>query len=509
MLKIYNTLTKQKEEFKPINPPNVNMYVCGPTVYDYFHIGNARTFINSDIIRRYLEYKGYNVKFVMNITDVDDKIIKKSNEEKIEPNQVAEKYIKAFFEDIENLNIKRADVYPKATAHMKDIIEMIKKLEQKGFAYNVEGNVFYDVQKFNEYGKLSGKKIDELEVGSRVEVNEEKKNPLDFALWKKAKEGEPSWESPWGNGRPGWHIECSAMSCKHLGVPPNGGIDIHAGGNDLIFPHHENEVAQSEAANGKKFVNYWIHFGFLNIDNEKMSKSLGNFSTARDILKKYSAETIRMLFAQTNYGGPLNFSNELLSAAEKGLEKLSNLSQKIEDEIKANRNDGNNPEFDFQKYEDDFVKVMDDDFNTPQGMAVIFEFVKDVNKTIAENENINSAFFSNVKSFLERTANEVFGIMNFKKTLMHYRLVVEPAHFKLIASEVKLIVNRHTDVNIGEIKSEEDFDEYLNKILEVRSNAKKEKNFALADEIRNELNEIGIVLEDSKEKTTFKITRKD
>ena len=282
-----------------------------------------------------------------------------------------------------------------------------------------------------------------------------------------------------------------------------------AGGNDLIFPHHENEVAQSEAANGKKFVNYWIHFGFLNIDNEKMSKSLGNFSTARDILKKYSAETIRMLFAQTNYGGPLNFSNELLSAAEKGLEKLSNLSQKIEDEIKANRNDGNNPEFDFQKYEDDFVKVMDDDFNTPQGMAVIFEFVKDVNKTIAENENINSAFFSNVKSFLERTANEVFGIMNFKKTLMHYRLVVEPAHFKLIASEVKLIVNRHTDVNIGEIKSEEDFDEYLNKILEVRSNAKKEKNFALADEIRNELNEIGIVLEDSKEKTTFKITRKD
>ena len=223
MLKIYNTLTKEKEEFLPINPPNVNMYVCGPTVYDYFHIGNARTFINSDFIRRYLEYKGYNVKFVMNITDVDDKIIKKSNEEKIGPNQVAEKYIKAFFEDIENLNIKRADVYPKATAHMKDIIEMIKKLEQKGFAYNVEGNVFYDVQKFNEYGKLSGKKIDELEVGSRVEVNEEKKNPLDFALWKKAKEGEPSWESPWGNGRPGWHIECSAMSCKHLGVPPNGG----------------------------------------------------------------------------------------------------------------------------------------------------------------------------------------------------------------------------------------------------------------------------------------------
>ena len=502
MLKIYNTLTKQKEEFKPINPPNVNMYVCGPTVYDYFHIGNARTFINSDIIRRYLEYKGYNVKFVMNITDVDDKIIKKSNEEKIEPNQVAEKYIKAFFEDIENLNIKRADVYPKATAHMKDIIEMIKKLEQKGFAYNVEGNVFYDVQKFNEYGKLSGKKIDELEVGSRVEVNVEKKNPLDFALWKKAKEGEPSWESPWGNGRPGWHIECSAMSCKHLGVPPNGGIDIHAGGNDLIFPHHENEVAQSEAANGKKFVNYWVHFGFLNIDNEKMSKSLGNFSTARDVLKKYSAETIRMLFAQTHYGGPLNFSDELLSAAEKGLERLSNLSQKIEDEIKANRNDGNNPDFDFQKYEDEFVKVMDDDFNTPQGMAVIFDFAKDVNKTIAENENINSEFFSRTKSFLEKTASGVFGILDYKK------LVPETDQLKLIGSDVRLIVNRHIDANLSEIKTEEDLDEYLNRILEIRSKAKKKKDYTLADEIRKELNEIGIVLEDSKEKTTYKIINK-
>ncbi|RPI70519.1 MAG: cysteine--tRNA ligase, partial [Ignavibacteriales bacterium] len=238
-MKIYNTLTKQKEEFKPINPPNVNMYVCGPTVYDYFHIGNARTFISSDFIRRYLEYKGYKVKYAMNLTDVDDKIINKSNEEKIKPEKVAEKYIDAFFDDIDKLKIKRADIYPKATMHMDDIIEMIKKLEEKGFAYNVHGNVFYDVEKFKEYGKLSGKKIDELESGSRVEVNAEKKNPLDFALWKKAKEGEPFWESPWGNGRPGWHIECSAMSCKHLGET----FDIHAGGNDLIFPHHENEVA--------------------------------------------------------------------------------------------------------------------------------------------------------------------------------------------------------------------------------------------------------------------------
>ncbi len=496
MLKIYNTLTKQKEEFKPINPPNVNMYVCGPTVYDYFHIGNARSFINSDFIRKYLEYKGYKVKFVMNLTDIDDKIIKKSNEEKIDSKEVAEKYIKAFFEDIEKLNVKRADVYPKATDHMNEITGMIKELEQKGFAYNVNGNVFYDVAKFKEYGKLSGKKIDELEVVSRIEINEEKKSPLDFALWKKAKVKEPFWESPWGKGRPGWHIECSAMSCKHLGET----FDIHAGGNDLIFPHHENEVAQSEAANGKKFVNYWMHFGFLNIDNEKMSKSLGNFSTARDVLKKYSAEAIRMLFAQTHYGGPLNFSDELLSSAEKGLEKINNLVQKVEDEIKSNRHDGINPSFDFEKYESDFTRVMDDDFNTPQGVAVIFDFVKDVNKTITENENLNVEFFLKVKSFLEKTANGILGIIDSSKSLTHYRLFAESDNFKLI-------VNRHLDSNLGEIKTEEDLDEYLNKLIEMRDKAKKEKNYSLADKIRSELNELGIVLEDSKEKTTYKISR--
>ena len=315
-----------------------------------------------------LNTKDYKVKFVMNLTDVDDKIIKKANEEKIEPAKVAEKYIDEFFEDIEKLKIRRADVYPKATEHMVDIIEMIKELEQKGFAYNVEGNVFYDVKKFKEYGKLSGKKIDELESGSRVEINVEKKNPLDFALWKKAKEGEPFWKSSWGNGRPGWHIECSAMSCKHLGET----FDIHAGGNDLIFPHHENEIAQSEAANQKKFVNYWIHFGFLNIDNEKMSKSLGNFSTARDVLKKYSAEAIRLLFVQTNYGGPLNFSDELLAAADKGLEKLNNLAQKINDELKSDSSDRIIPEFDFDKYENAFTNAMDDDFNTPQSGCSYF-----------------------------------------------------------------------------------------------------------------------------------------
>ncbi|MFN3874169.1 MAG: cysteine--tRNA ligase, partial [Ignavibacterium sp.] len=328
-MKIYNTLTKQKEEFIPINPPLVKMYMCGPTVYDYFHIGNARSFIMSDIVRRYLEYKGYAVTFVMNLTDVDDKIIKKANEEGKSAKDVAEFYIKEFFTDIEKLRIKPATYYPRATEFMNDMIEMIKRLEQKGIAYNVDGNVFYDVSKFAGYGKLSGKNTDELESGARVEVNEQKKHPLDFALWKKAKEGEPYWESPWGKGRPGWHIECSAMSCKLLGES----FDIHAGGHDLIFPHHENEIAQSEAANEKPFAKYWLHFGFLNINEEKMSKSLGNFFTAREILKKYSAEAIRLFFAQAHYRGPLNFSDELLQAAEKGVEKFQNLADKLNEQL--------------------------------------------------------------------------------------------------------------------------------------------------------------------------------
>ncbi|MEO8398265.1 MAG: cysteine--tRNA ligase [Ignavibacteriaceae bacterium] len=471
---IYNTFTKKKEEFKPINPPNVKMYVCGPTVYDYFHIGNARSFIMADVIRRYLEYKNYDVTFVMNLTDVDDKIIKKSNEEKIDSKHVAEKYVQAFFEDIEKLKIKKANHYPKATENMDDIINMIKKLEEKGIAYNVNGNVFYDVSKFNGYGKLSGKKIEELESGARIEINEEKKTPLDFSLWKKAKEGEPSWESPWGNGRPGWHIECSAMSCKNLGET----FDIHAGGNDLIFPHHENEIAQSEAANGKKFVNYWIHFGFLNLNDEKMSKSLGNFFTARDILKKYSAEAIRMLFVQTNYSGPLNFSEELLASAEKGLEKLNNLVEKIEEGNKLNNKNGvnPNPNFDFEKFEKDFEVAMDDDFNSPKATAVIFDFIRELNRTISENEDINIEFFQNAKSFLSKTADGVLGIIDFSKQNKN--------------------INHELENGLIEL------------LITLRSDAKKEKNYVLSDKIRDELNKLGIVLQDSKEKTTYKILNK-
>jgi len=469
MIQIYNTLTKKKEEFKPIDPPNVHMYVCGPTVYDFFHIGNSRTFIMTDIIRRYLEYAGYKVKYVMNITDVDDKIIGKSIEEKKSFKDVGEEYANYFLEDIKKLNIKKADVYPRPTEHMNSIINLIKELEEKGFAYNVNGNVFYNVSKFEGYGKLSGKIIEDLESGSRIEINEEKKNPLDFSLWKKAKEGEPYWESPWGNGRPGWHVECSAMSCLHLGTT----FDIHAGGNDLIFPHHENEIAQSEAANGKPFVNYWMHLGFLNIDNEKMSKSLGNFFTARDVLKKYSAETIRLFFSQAHYGGPLNFSEDLLIATQKGLEKFTNLKRKVENELAEENNGGITPEFEIGKYKTLFSEAMNDNFNSPQAVAVLFDFVKDVNTIIKDNEKIDKKFYASVKAFLQSTAENVLGVMNFSQ-------------------------KEDDDMATKE-------KELIELLLKLRQNAKEDKNYALADKIRDELKAMGIVLEDSKGKTVYNI----
>lgn len=480
MLLIYNTLTRKKEEFIPLNPPEVKMYVCGPTVYDYFHIGNARSFIMSDILRRYLEYKGYKVKFVMNLTDIDDKIIKKSNEENISSAEVAEKYAKAFFEDLKRLKVKRADIHPKATEHISDIINFISQLEKNGYAYSVDGNVFYDVSKFNEYGKLSGKKLDELEAGARVDINEQKKNPLDFALWKKAKEGEPFWDSPWGKGRPGWHIECSAMSCKHLGET----FDIHAGGNDLIFPHHENEIAQSEAANRKKFVNYWIHFGFLNINNEKMSKSLGNFFTARDILKHYSAEAIRLLFSQTHYRGPLEFSDELLQSAQRGLEKFENLIERLSPHSSTKggqQGEGYSPHgttavsFDFAKYYKDFEAAMDDDLNTPQAVAVLFDFVRDVNKVIADNDNLPLEFYSNVREFLAKTAQGVLGIVDLDKPQTEGSSIEK---------------------------------ELIELLIRLRNDARKEKNFVLSDKIRDGLKELGIELKDSKEGTTYKKVKK-
>jgi cysteinyl-tRNA synthetase len=467
MLKLYNTLTKKVEDFVPLNPPNVGMYICGPTVYDYFHIGNARTFIMADIIRRYLEYKGYIVKYAMNLTDIDDKIIKKSIDEKIPASEIAKKYSETFFEDIQKLRIKPATLYPRATENINEIINMIKKLIDNGAAYNVDGNVFYNVSSFKQYGKLSGKKIDELEVGARVEAMEEKQNPLDFALWKKAKDGEPFWKSEWGIGRPGWHIECSAMSCTHLGET----FDIHAGGNDLIFPHHENEIAQSEAATMKPFVKYWLHFGFLNINKEKMSKSLGNFFTARDVLKKYSAEAIRLFFAQAHYRGPVDFSDELLDSAEKGLEKLKNIQATINSAIDKNKSDGNNPEFDFQLFEKRFNDALDDDFNTPQAVAVIFDFVKEINRTIADKDNLNLNFYIDAKKYLINTADNVLGIMSFEEK--------ESKQDSLLENELIRI------------------------LIDIRLKAKSEKNFQLADDIRKKLDSLGIVLKDTKEGTDF------
>ena len=469
MLKIYNTLSKKVEEFVPIDPSEVKIYMCGPTVYDYFHIGNARSFVMADMVRRYLEYKGYKVKFVMNLTDVDDKIIKKANEEKRKPNEVTDDYINAFFDDITKLKIKKADVYPKATEHMSEIIDLIKKLEEKKYAYNIDGNVFYDVKHFNEYGKLSGKNIEDLESGARIEINEEKSNPLDFSLWKKAKEGEPYWESPWGKGRPGWHIECSAMSCKHLGET----FDIHAGGNDLIFPHHENEIAQSEAANGKPFVKYWLHFGFLNINEEKMSKSLGNFFTAREVLKRYSAEAIRMFFAQAYYRGPLNFTDDLLTGAEKGLEKISNLVDKVNAEIKKN-NSGVKPEFDFKSYYQRFEEAMDDDLNTSKAVAVIFDFINEINRTVANVEQIDVWFYKKIKKFLYETAKNVLGLIHIRRK--------GSSNNKLVGELVELLIK-------------------------LRTEAKQNKNYQLSDTIRDGLKELGVVLQDGKEGTSYKIGR--
>ncbi len=465
MLTIYNTLTRKKEEFKPIREGRVSMYVCGPTVYNYFHIGNGRSFIMADIIRRYFIYKGYDVKYVMNITDVDDRIINQAIAEKIDSSQVAAEYTEAFFEDLKKLGVMDADVHPKATEHMQEIIDIIKKLVKNGYAYNVSGNVFYDVAKFSSYGKLSGKKLDELEAGARVDVNEEKKDPLDFALWKKAKEGEPFWESPWGKGRPGWHIECSAMSCKHLGET----FDIHAGGNDLIFPHHENEIAQSEAATQKKFVNYWLHFGFLNINNEKMSKSLGNFFTARDVVKHFPAEVIRLFFSQTHYAGPLNFSTELLESARKGQEKIQNLYDRLKSEIAAAAVPGE--DFETDDYKKRFDEAMDDDFNTPQAAAVIFDFVKYANSYFASHPSPGNKFFEASLDFLNSTAVNVLGVINPEIKTMEYPTIEN---------------------------------ELIELLIQVRLDARKEKNFAMSDKIRDGLKELGIILQDSKDKTTYK-----
>ena len=466
-MKIYNTLSKQKEEFQPIEEGKVRMYVCGPTVYNYIHIGNARPMIVFDTFRRYMEYKGYDVNYVSNFTDVDDKIIKKAMEEGVSADEVAKRYIAECKQDMESLNVKPATTHPLATEEISGMIEMIQTLIDKGHAYAAEdGTVYYRTRSFPEYGKLSHKNIDDLEGGHRdIKVTGDyKEDPLDFVLWKPKKEGEPYWESPWCDGRPGWHIECSVMSKKYLGDE----IDIHAGGEDLIFPHHENEIAQSEAANGKTFARYWMHNGFLNIDNHKMSKSLGNFRTVREISEQYDLQVLRFFMLSAHYRSPLNFSAELMEASKNGLERILNATDNLKhliasvaaEEMSAEEKEA------FSKtdaYVEEFEKAMDDDFNTADAIAAIFELVK----------------YANTTATAESSKEYLRGLLD--------RIVK-------LGDVLGLILD----------KKEELLDADIEKLIEERQAARKAKDFARADAIRDELLEKGIILKDTREGVQWK-----
>ncbi|MCI8723767.1 MAG: cysteine--tRNA ligase [Ruminococcus sp.] len=466
-MKLYNTMSKKKEEFIPLEPNKVRMYVCGPTVYNFIHIGNARPMIVFDTVRRYFEYKGYDVNFVSNFTDVDDKIIKKALEEGVSADEISSRYIEECKKDMEGMNVRPATVHPLATQEIGGMIEMIRTLIDKGFAYEKNGTVYYRTRKFAEYGKLSHKNLDDLRSGNRsllVTGEDEKEDPLDFVLWKPKKEGEPAWESPWSEGRPGWHIECSEMSKKYLGEQ----IDIHAGGEDLIFPHHENEIAQSEAANGKEFSKYWLHNGFLNIDNRKMSKSLGNFFTVREISEKYDLQVLRFFMLSAHYRSPLNFSGELMEAAKNGLERIvtaaDHLRFLIQNAQTTPLQESEKEAFEkIQEYAESFENAMDDDFNTADAAAAVFELVKHANTTAGGESS---------KEYLQ-------GLLDML---------------------VKL-----TDV-LGIIveKKEELLDADIEALIAERQAARKEKNFARADEIRDELLERGIILKDTREGVQWK-----
>ena len=464
MMKIYNTLTKQKEEFIPLDPNEVKMYVCGPTVYNYIHIGNARPYIIFDTVRRYFEYKGYKVNYVQNFTDVDDKIIKKANEENKTTTEIVEKYIEETLKDADGLNIKRAVVHPRVTQEMPAIINMIQTLMDKGFAYEVNGTVYFDIQAYRSYGKLSNKNQEDLEAGARIEINEDKKHPMDFVLWKPKKPGEPSWESPWSDGRPGWHIECSAMAKKYLGDT----IDIHAGGEDLIFPHHENEIAQSEAANGKPFARYWMHNGFINVDNKKMSKSKGNFFTLREVAEEFPYEVIRFFMLSAHFRSPINFSRELMQSAQNGLERIKNAVINLDHIINhAAAEEMTKDEITLSGELEVFVKkfeeAMEDDFNTADAVSVIFELVRFANTHV--NGNSSKLFTSAVKKKIIDLCN-ILGLLE---------------------------------------KQEHDLlDEEIEKLIQERQEARKAKNWALADQIRDSLKEKGIILEDTPQGVRWK-----
>lgn len=460
-MRIFNTMSRTKEEFVPVDENEVKIYACGPTVYNYIHIGNARPLCVFDVLRRYLEYRGYNVKFVQNFTDIDDKIIRRANEEGISFEEVSKKYIKEFWTDAHGLNFKDATVHPKATENIDEIIDIIKTLEEKGYAYAVNGDVYFRTLRFKEYGKLSHQPIDDLVSGARIAVGEMKENPLDFALWKGAKEGEPYWDSPWGKGRPGWHIECSAMNRKYLGNT----IDIHCGGQDLVFPHHENEIAQSECANGCTFSKYWMHNGYINVDNVKMSKSLGNFKTVREIADAYGYEVIRYFLISSHYRSPINYSLDIIEQCKSALERLYTCRESLDFAIKNATDMEDDEELInlLNSRREQFITAMDDDLNTADGLSAVFELVKDINTKILDK---------NISKNVCQTAANVFDEL---------------------CDVLGLLYNRKSN----------DVDDDIEKLIEERQSARENKDWATADRIRDELKAKGIILKDTPQGVTW------
>jgi len=482
-LKIYNTYSRKKEEFIPLNGKRVNFYACGPTVYDYFHIGNARPLIMFDVFRRYLEYSGYDVNYIVNITDVDDKIIRRANEEGIDFKEVTRKYTDAFFDGCEKLGVRPATHHPRATEFIKEMLDLIRTLIDKGHAYEVDGDVYFDISSFPGYGKLSGRDIDQMQAGARVDVDQRKKNPLDFALWKSVKPDEPSWDSPWGPGRPGWHIECSVMGLwlsndeyrqyESITSLPTKSLDIHAGGQDLVFPHHENEVAQSEAATGAPFSRYWMHNGFLDIEGEKMSKSLGNFLMVKDIINQYDPMAIRIFFLLKHYRSPIDFSEERIREAKAALDRLRNAYAKIIRILKSTDNEtsiGSKDEVaaEIRKNESLIIEALDDDFNTAKAIGVLFDIARIVNTTDESAENA-ADIMGSAKHVFDKIGTEVFGL-TFE-------------------------INVQADGMV---------DDLMNILIGLRADARKEKNWGLSDTIRDRLKEAGIILEDRPDGTSWK-----
>ena len=477
-MQLYNTLTRKKEDFKPLHEGYVGMYVCGPTVYGHSHLGHGKSYVSFDVIVRYLRYRGYKVTYVQNITDVghllgdanegEDRLLKASRLEQRHPMEVAELYTRSYFEDMDKLNVMRPDIAPRATGHITEQIEIVQQLIAKGFAYESNGSVYFDVSKFGGYGKLSGRTVDELEAGARIEVNSEKRHPADFALWKKAEpEHIMRWNSPWGVGFPGWHIECSAMSMKYLGES----FDIHGGGLENQFPHHECEIAQSEGATGKHFVKYWLHNNMVTVNGQKMGKSLGNFTTLKDAYAKWKPEVIRFFILQSHYRSTLDFSNEAVDAAGKGFEKLANTIRNVRDRIKTAPAEGNAATIDLAKYRSDFLAAMDDDFNTPQAVAVLFDLSREVNQVLGTANALGFSSLQQIEELYKELAGNVLGL---------------PLGDGAGSSDATVV------------------DGLMNLIIELRKDVRAQKMYALSDKIRDSLKASGIVLEDKKDGTSWR-----